>query len=136
MVFDAQSVAFEASPVLSVQTWPGCDRYWFEHGDYDEPADTLLLTYGPPTATSAYMTPEGHVVRTAVPGGYVCGLVVNDLRRRLARHGRVSLTLRDLERVELSLEDVAAALTGERRPRGPGSLAGVRPEGETRREAG
>jgi hypothetical protein len=112
MVFDAQTVAFEASPVLSVQTWPGCDRYWFEHADYDEPADRLFLNYGPPTAASAYMTPEGHVVRTAAPAGYVCGLVVNDLRRRLSRHGSITLTLRDLERLTLTVEDVAAALTG------------------------
>ena len=112
MVFDAQSVAFEASPVLSVQTWPGCERYWFDEATYDDVDDRLALTYGPVSAASAYMTPEGHVVRTAEPEGYLCGLVVHDLRRRLARHGSITITLGNLERLTLTVENVAAALTG------------------------
>ena len=111
MIVDAQPMEFWSTAVLSVTSWPSGHRYWFDHADYDAASDRLHLTCGPATAASAYMTPEGHVVRTAAPGGYVCGLTVNDLRRRLARHGRVALTLGDLERLSLSVQDVAEALS-------------------------
>jgi hypothetical protein len=111
MVVDAQDLAFQSSAVVSVKSWPGNARYWFDHADYDRATDRLHLTCGPPTAAAAYPTPEGHVVRVAEPAGYVCGLVLTDLRRRLARHGRVVVTLQTLERLSLSVEDVAEALT-------------------------
>ncbi len=111
MVLDAQTVELQGPAVLALTSWPSGHRYWFDQADYDAVRDRLHLTCGPASAASACMTPEGHVVRTAVPGGYLCGLVVNDLRRRLARHGRVTLTLGDLERLSLSVEDVAEALS-------------------------
>jgi hypothetical protein len=111
VVIDAQALAFESSAVVAVKSWPGNARYWFDHADYDQATDRLQLTCGPATAAAAYVTPEGHVVRVAEPGGYVCGLVLTDLRRRLARHGRVVLTLQTLERLSFSVEDVAEALT-------------------------
>lgn len=111
MVFDAQSVVLQGPAVLALTSWPSGHRYWFDRADYDASEDRLHLTSGPATAASAYMTPEGHVVRTAAPGGYLCGLTVNDLRRRLARHGRITLTMGDLERLSLSVEDVAEALS-------------------------
>ena len=111
MVVDAQTVVLDGSAVLALTSWPSGHRYWFDHATYDAAADRLHLTSGPPTAASACMTPEGHVVRTAAPGDYVCGLVINDLRRRLARHGRITLTLGDLERLSLSVQDVAEAIS-------------------------
>ena len=113
MIVDAQTVVLEGSAVLALKSWPSGHRYWFDRAIYDAATDRLHLTSGPETAAGAYMTPEGHVVRTAVPGGYLCGLVVNDLRRRLTRNGRVTLTLGDLERLSLSVEDVAEALSAQ-----------------------
>ena len=111
MIVDVQPMEFRSTAVLSVTSWPSGHRYWFDHGDYDAATDRLHLTSGPPTAASAYVTAEGHVVRVAEPGGYVCGLVICDLRRRMAARGRIDLTLRDLERLSLSMEDVAEALS-------------------------
>ena len=111
MVIDAQPMVFEASAVLSMTSWPSGHRYWFDHADYDATSDRLQLTSGPRTAAAAYLTAEGHVVRVAEPDGYLCGLVITDLRRRMAARGRIDLTLRELERLSLSVEDVAEALS-------------------------
>ena len=109
MVFDAQAAAPAGPAVLSLTSWPSGARYWFDHADYDVATDRLHLAYGPRSTTCAYPTPEGHVVRLA--GEDVCGLVVTDVRRRLARRGRIDLTLQDNERLSLSVADVAEALT-------------------------
>lgn len=114
MVFDAQPALASATPVLALRTWPSGARYWFDHAHYDAADDRLHLSYGPPTAAIAHPTHEGHVVHIAAPAGYVCGLVVHDVRGRLARRGRIDLTLHDLERVSLSVEDVANALSASR----------------------
>jgi hypothetical protein len=111
MVFDAQSMVFETNPVLSLRTWPSGARYWFDHADYDEATDRLHLTCGPSRATRACPTPEGHIVRVADHDGCLCGVTITDLQRRLDRRGRIDFTLPDLERVSLTLEDVAEALT-------------------------
>ncbi len=114
MVFDAQSVVSETAAVLGLKAWPSGARYWFDRAEYDAETDRLHLAYGPLTAACACPTPEGHVVLLAEPGGYVCGVTVTDVRRRFAHRGRIDLTLPDLERVTLSLSDVAAGLGGRR----------------------
>ena len=111
MVFDAQTIAFRTPAVLGVESWPSGARYWFDHAQYDRDTDRLALTCGPPTAAAVYVTQEGHVVRVAEPDGYVCGIVLTDVQRRLDGRGRVDITLRDLERLSLSVDDVAQALT-------------------------
>ena len=111
MVFDAQSAIAAGPAVLGLKSWPSGARYWFDHADYDAETDRLHLTFGPPTAARAYPTPEGHVVRVAAHGRDLCGLVITDLHRRLARRGRIDLTLQDNERLSLSVTDVARALT-------------------------
>lgn len=114
MVFDAQSVVSEREAVVGLKTWPSGARYWFDRAEYDQKTDRLHLSYGPATAACACPTPEGHVVLVAQPEGYLCGITVTDLQRRFAHRGRIDVTLPDLERVTLSLTDVAAGLSGRR----------------------
>jgi len=97
--------------VLSFKAWPSGDRYDFSDAAYDPAADRLELTWGPPTAASAHVTPEGHIVRTAAPAGYLCGLVLTNLHQRLEDHGRVEVTLGPLAYVCLTVSEIAHALT-------------------------
>lgn len=112
MVFDAQPIAFTGTQRLALASWPSGARYWFDRAVYDSGRDSLEMRSGPPTAASAYVTPEGHVVRVAEPDGYLCGIVLTDVRRRLAGRGTIEVTLRELERLSVSVQDVAAALSG------------------------
>ena len=98
-------------PALVIETWPGGDQYSFDDAEYDSLHDRLRLTCGPPTAASAELTPEGHIVRTAVPDGYVCGLVLTDVHDRLERFGHVEVTLGPTQFVSLRIEHLAGLLT-------------------------
>lgn len=98
------------SVVLSLKAWPSGDHYDFSGAAYDADTDRLELTWGPETAASASLSPEGHIIRRAAPDGYFCGVVLTDVRQRLADHGRIELTLGPREFVCLNVADVAHAL--------------------------
>ena len=98
-------------PALVIECWPGGDRYAFDDAEYDAETDRLRLTSGPPTAASAELTPEGHVLRIAMPDGYVCGLVLTDVHDRLERFGHVDVSLGPTQFVSLNIDDLAGLLT-------------------------
>ena len=98
-------------PALVIETWPRRDCYSFDDAEYDPVADRLRLTSGPPTAAGAELTPEGHIVRTAAPDGYVCGLVLTSVHERLERCGHVEVTLGPMQFVSLGIDDLAGLLT-------------------------
>lgn len=103
-------MATSRAPVLTLEARPRGGHYSFDHAEYDEARDQLRLTLGPPTAAIAQPTPEGDVVRIAAPDAYLCGLVVNGLRRRLERDGAVEVVIGPNERVSIGEADVALAL--------------------------
>ena len=96
---------------LTLEVWPDGSRYRFDRCSYDEATDRLQLTYGPPGAASVHVTPEGHLMRVSVPDNVLCGLVVTEVRARLARDGRISITLGPLQLATLGAADVAELLT-------------------------
>ena len=98
---------------ITLEAWPDGTRYRFDRCEYDECADRLRLTYGAPSAACARLTPEGHVVRVGATDPVLCGLVLTDVRRRLARDGRIDVTLGSLQHVSLGAADIAALLTGQ-----------------------
>jgi hypothetical protein len=99
------------SPVLQVTTSSGT-TYSFDHADYDVDSDRMHLTCGPPTAASAAPTREGHVIRTAAPDGYFCGLTLVDVGRRLHEDGHITITFSPSEWASLGVADIAQALSG------------------------
>ncbi len=98
-------------PALVLEAWPGGDVYAFDDAEYDADNDRLRLTSGPPTAAAAELTPEGHVVRIAMPDGWLCGLVLTDVHDRLERFGHVEVTLGPRQFVTLGIDDLAGLLT-------------------------
>jgi hypothetical protein len=96
----------------------GAGTFAFDHAEYDEHTDRLRLEAGPPTASGASLTPEGHVLRIGAPEGHLCGLVLTDVRRRLMRHGHVKVTLGAGQHVSLGAGELAHLLTARARPTG------------------
>lgn len=100
-----------ATTVLSFKAFPSGERFDFHTARYDADTDRLHLSFGPETAVSAAVTPEGHIVHFAQPDGYFCGLVLTNVHQRLEDHGRVEVTLSPLDFVCLTISDIAHALT-------------------------
>jgi hypothetical protein len=98
-------------PALVIEAWPGGERYVFEDAEYDADSDRLRLTTGPPTAAAAELTAEGHIVRIAMPDGWLCGLVLTDVHDRLERFGHVDVTLGPRQFASLCIDDLAGLLT-------------------------
>lgn len=96
---------------IAIEVWPDGTRYRFDRCEYDERTDRLRLSFGGPTATTLEMTPEGHFLRIAVPDPVLVGLVITDVRHRLARDGRINITFGPLELATLTAADVAQLLT-------------------------
>jgi hypothetical protein len=99
------------TPALVLKAWPGGERYVFDDAEYDADEDRLRLTAGPPTVAAAELTPEGHVVRVAMPDGRLCGLVLVDVHDRLERFGHLEVTLGPRQFVTLAIDDLAGLLT-------------------------
>jgi hypothetical protein len=101
----------EPAPALVIETWPDGDAFTFDDAEYDAATDRLRLTLGPITAASAELTPEGHIVRVAVPDGYLCGLVLTDVHSRLERFGHIEVTLGPRQFASLDIDHLAGLLT-------------------------
>jgi hypothetical protein len=56
--------------------------HWtFDHVHYDDLADVVYLSIGPPRASVGEPTPEGHVVLFDEVTGEFCGLTIIGLKR-------------------------------------------------------
>lgn len=80
----------------------------FDHADYDDEGDVLYLHVGEPQVAEGEQTPEGHCLRF-VPGTQeIIGLTILGPRRRLERHGNLTVTIP--ESFEATPDDLAPGL--------------------------
>lgn len=102
--------------VLALRTLPGQGTFRFHEADYDADEDRLRLVAGPDAAGYTELTPEGHLLRVTVPDHRIRSLELVGVRRALATHGRVTVTLAPDQVATLFADDIAHLLTA--RPRG------------------
>lgn len=88
----------------------GSGTFSFDSVRYEEAADRLRLSKGPPCAAATEITPEGDLLRISAPDGAVCSVVVRDVTRRLVRHGCVEVTLAPEVTVTLDADELTGLL--------------------------
>ncbi len=63
------------NPAVTIGPWT------FDHVSYDEPADVVYLSIGPPRRAVGEQTPEGHIALFDEDTGEFCGLTLIGIQR-------------------------------------------------------
>jgi uncharacterized protein YuzE len=82
----------------------------FDYSSYDDEADILYLSMGPPREGYGEETPEGHFLRFATDGNFY-GVTLIDAQRLWAGEGALFVTMPVREEVELSTGQFELAAT-------------------------